>query len=287
MSRLCWVLLGLVGTTVPAGFAAAQVLHHGCCSSCSLPATTCVCQSVQPIVETSYRQQQVVTYQNVAETHLRQENVVQRVPVTRVSNVTVDEGAYQMVWVPRPVTRQVATTECIDQVVSRTVPVTVQRTVPQITTHLVPQQTVRYVTQQHAVAVATPTYAYTAPAISYAPPVVAQRPFCPSCAAPPFTTSLPSTGFSNVAALPTSTHHHHHAVGSHLIEQPRLPHVALGDGPTPDPHFSGTATNTAAADGWSTIGRRQSPMRTATRQELYNPTPSAAAVWQGTGSIRR
>lgn len=93
------------------------------CLTCPPPA--CPCPTVAP---------PQVSYQDVVETRYRNEQVVQQVPVTRLRNVTVDEGHYQTVWVPRPVTKQVAETVLEQRVGTRTVPYQVIRRVPQSST---------------------------------------------------------------------------------------------------------------------------------------------------------
>lgn len=94
------------------------------CRTCPPPA--CPCPPVAP---------PQVSYQDVLETRYRNEQVVQQVPVTRLRNVTVDEGHYQTVWVPRPVTRQVAETVLEQRVGTRTVPYQVISRVPQSLTY--------------------------------------------------------------------------------------------------------------------------------------------------------
>lgn len=114
-----------------------------CGGSCGLPAASCACATLQPTIETSFRQQNVLTYQDVARVGLRQEAHVENVPVTSFEQVTVDEGSYQMVWVPRPVTKTIARTRLQPRLAQRTVPFAYTERVPQLTTRLVPQQTVR------------------------------------------------------------------------------------------------------------------------------------------------
>ncbi|MEX0704339.1 MAG: hypothetical protein WD069_19720 [Planctomycetales bacterium] len=241
------------------------------CGTCARPAAQCTCHAARPVVETRYRQENVVTYRNVAETQYRQEAHVERVPVVKHEQVTVDEGGYQLVWVPKPVTRAVARTECEDRVVYRTVPQTVVRQVPEVSTRLVPEQTVRHVPQTFTTAyVATPCVDDCAP-VAAAPPVA-------NCAVPRETVTLREP-------VPAPR-----AAGVEL-ERP-VPY------PTPDP------TSSRGYDDWSTIPSRTSsrggastssydpiPARTvsnATRvpstrpsaRGLFVPAPSAASVWQ-------
>lgn len=116
------------------------------------PFGTCnTCQTVQPVVvnpcatclETALVPRQQVTYQNVTETRYRQEAVATQVPVTRYQQVTRDEGGYQMVWVPKLVTRQQAETVYEQRLTTRTVPYTVTTQIPQVQTVYQPQTIVR------------------------------------------------------------------------------------------------------------------------------------------------
>lgn len=108
-------------------------------------------QSYRPVYDTTYRTQQVIAYQDVVRTEVRKEQQLVQVPVTTQRQITVDEGSYQMVWVPRQVTRNVQETILQQQVVEREVPYQVVQRVPQIVTQVIPEQTVRYVPEQRLV----------------------------------------------------------------------------------------------------------------------------------------
>ncbi len=99
---------------------------------------------VCPQVQTTYRREQVTTYQPVTRTHVRREAVAVDVPVTTHKQVTVDEGGYKMVWVPKLTTKTVAETKMQRQVQYRDVPYHVVENVPRVHTRLVPQQTISY-----------------------------------------------------------------------------------------------------------------------------------------------
>lgn len=139
-----------------------------CCPPCQQPPDICTCTSFKPVVNTSFRQQQVVGYHDVCRTCYKQEQYCETVPVTKVDCVTVDEGCYKMVWCPKVVTKQVPRVEYHQQVRCRTVPFTVTQKVPHVTTHCVPEYHVRYVPQ---------TRTFVKPACPTCPPV-------PSCAQP-------------------------------------------------------------------------------------------------------
>ena len=112
----------------------------------SLP-INCTITRPRPVVSTQMRAQQVTTYRDVVETQVCHKQVVENIPVTSYKNVTVDEGGYQMVWVPKPVTKQVAQTTMQQQVKTVAVPSQTTRRIPQVTTQMVPYQTVQYVNE--------------------------------------------------------------------------------------------------------------------------------------------
>jgi hypothetical protein len=102
--------------------------------------------AIQPIVQLPLRPQQIVTYHDVPRTEIRREAVAVNVPVTSYKQVTVDEGSYQQVWVPRPVTKSVAETVVQQQVQYREVPVQTMHRIQQVQTVMVPQPTMQYTT---------------------------------------------------------------------------------------------------------------------------------------------
>jgi len=82
--------------------------------------------------------QQVTTYRDVPQTCYRQEPICVTVPVTTSRQVTVDEGCYQQVWVPKLVSRSVPQTVYQQQTAFRTVPVTTMTRIPVTETRMVP-----------------------------------------------------------------------------------------------------------------------------------------------------
>lgn len=177
MQRSFWGCLLLAGFAASAPQASQAQLFtrpfHNCCETCELPQAQCSCAQTQthmqmqtrtrPVVQTQLRAQQVTTYRDVTETHVRNESVVENIPSTTYRNVTVDEGGYQMVWVPKPVTKQVAQTVVQQQVKTRSVPYQVTRRVPQVSTQMIPVQTVQHITEQVPVAMQMTTMAVPAP----------------------------------------------------------------------------------------------------------------------------
>ncbi|WP_417848475.1 hypothetical protein [Thalassoglobus sp.] len=174
------------------------------CNRCATPPVPVVRAPVCPQVQTTYRQEQVTTYQPVTRTHVRREAVSVNVPVTTHKQVTVDEGGYKMVWVPKLTTKTVAETKLQQQVQYRDVPYQVVENVPRVHTRLVPQQTVSY----HAprtVAIAKPCCQgnqfsavpipmTTTAAVPYYPQVTAQAPITPVPAAPQQSTAPADDG---------------------------------------------------------------------------------------------
>src|SRR5579872_4644977 len=129
-----------------------------CCHRCRQPCGRCTCPApapvvpvmpaipqatYQPVIETQYAQQPILQQRDVMAMEYRTEPVLETVPATTVENVTVDEGSYQTVWVPRLTTKAVARTTLQTRSSYRTVPYQVTRRVSEYATQSVPYQTVR------------------------------------------------------------------------------------------------------------------------------------------------
>ena len=200
----------------------------------------------QQVVETRMVPQQTTVMRNEVMTQYRQEAVTQNVPVTTYRNVLVDEGAYQMVYVPKQVTKQVPEVTYQQQVAYRSVPFQVTRQVPQVVTQMVPQQIVR-----------------TQP-ITYQTTQMASVPVARGCA-PCGGTTYGVAPYSSIGQSYISVP----AVASPLIYNPvtMLPptaaitnsapahqHAEANSNPVPDPKFLDSPG--AARDSWSTIGSR-------------------------------
>lgn len=190
------LLLTALTTACPSP-AEAQLCRHvlgSCCRTCTLPPSTCTCTTFQPVVETRFRQENIVTYQDVTRVGVRQETQIENVPITTFDQVTVDEGGYQMVWVPKPVTKTVARTTIQPRLSQRAVPFAYQQRVPQIATRLVPQQTVRLAPVQTQVVLnGMPTIITPTVAIQPVVPVISSLPVAaPSVASVPAISADPA-----------------------------------------------------------------------------------------------
>lgn len=276
------IFSGLMVLVCSAGTpAVAQAQFFGgcfdCCWGCPPPPVNCAAppattllppltQSyVQPVVSTQYRQQQQITYQDVPQTEYRQEAYYENVPVTTYENVTVDEGGYQQVWVPKLVTKTVAKQAQQTRLSYRSVPYQVTRRVPQISTSLVPEQRISYQSTQTTTYLPPVTTTWQTPVYSSA---------YTASLLPPLTTPIVST-----------------PITAPLASRP-APRTAEADHtvPVPDPEFESRSTSiprrTAARDpydGYRPASRK--PVRSAKR---FVPAPSAASVWQTPrGSVYR
>lgn len=258
------VVSGLIPMALTESTASAQLFGRRCrqcgnsghsghcghqCNSCQRPVAQCQCTAQQPVVETQMVPQQTTVLRNEVVTQYRQEAVTQNVPVTTYRNVVVDEGGYQMVYVPKPVAKQVPQVTYQQQVAYRTVPFQVTRQVPQVVTQMVPQQIVRQQTYSYQTAQVAPItapcgscggVAYgTAPIYSGVPMLGQSYYTTPSMASPfisnPVTMLTPTT----TAAAPIPMHGE---ADSHA-------------NPVPDPKF--LESPGAARESWTTIGTRQ------------------------------
>ncbi len=280
--RRCLVLVALAGMCPQTS--QAQIFSrpfHGCCETCELPQAQCSCTQTRPVVQTHLRAQQVTTYRDVIETHVRNETVVENVPTTTYRNVTVDEGNYQMVWVPKPTTKQVAQTVMQQQVKTRSVPYQVTRRVPQISTQMIPVQTVHHITE--TVPISMPMTALAVPAPIAIPTVAAS---CDPCTAPSTSMGFPYLSPQVGYASPSI---HSNSVSGAI---PTMPAITV---PLPQ-----TASATAGStEHWQTIPARTStgsrsqsyesrsvptPMDEASQgarrtSSRFTPAPSAATVW--------
>lgn len=233
-------------------------------TACLPPATQCVggpvaqsctktCTTVHPVVETRYRQENYMTCRTECRTALRQEAYCQTVPTTCVENVTRDEGCYQMVWVPKPVTRQVAKTVYQQRMAYRNVPYQYTVQVPEVKTRVVPEQTVRYVQKTQTfteplkpVGCAAPVPTFAPQSANYPPPIT------PNCA-------VPNCGVPG--AIPTP-------IGQATPEHSGSPWMHV-----PQRAAEGTPTQTASPTPIA-------PQRLQQTAQLQQPIPTAAAVWQ-------
>jgi hypothetical protein len=252
-----------------------QVLAGGrncCCQTCRQPCGHCNCQApaapqtaYQPVVETQYAQQPVLQQRDVVATEYRNETVLETVPATVVENVTVDEGSYQTVWVPRLTTKAVARTTYQTRAACRTVPYQVTRRVSEYATQTVPYQTVRYVPAngtavgyssgpQYASTVLPPVYGNGA-MVSGTYPTLAVSPNVPS------RNSGSVYSGSSIASVPDSRY---------------------ADSPV-------TPITPRSASSASRFGNGSTDNRTADRgSSMFVPAPSAAQVWRSTqGSVVR
>lgn len=240
----------------------------------------CTISQTRPVVTTQLRAQQVTTFRDVTETQVQRQQVVQNVPVTTAKNVTVDEGGYQMVWVARPVTKQVVQTTIQQQVKTVDVPVQVTRRVPQTMTQMVPVQSVQYVTQQvpvQTVAVAQPYCDMCGNGVAYGVPMMAPQ---VSYVAPIYQTVPVTTAFipTTVTTLPQTA-----AVPAPYYQ----PNVATA------PPTAAPASASSAAGAYETVPAREVPVpkdEAATpprKTSMSGKTPTAASVWQSRANVIR
>lgn len=226
---------------------ASQVVGGPIAQSC-----TKTCTTVHPVVETRYRQENFMTCRTECRTALRQETYCETVPQTCLENVTTDEGCYQMVWVPKPVTRQVAKTVYQQRMAVRNVPYQYTVQVPQMQCRVVPEQTVRYVQKTQTFVepmqqiCAQPVFSPAPEAAAYPPPVV------PSCAVPAPSCAVPG-GFPAPLTGQTSEH-----TGSPWMQVPQR------------------ATQNAGVQAANYLPAQTQPQL----QTAQTQTPTAATVWQ-------
>lgn len=250
--RLAVISLAL-GICVPVVASRAMAQGHvNCCDRCLKPVPRCCCVAgpkvtYQPVVETQYTQRQVLQERDQVATEYRTQPVQETVPATVVENVTVDEGGYQTVWVPKLTTRPVARTVYQTRTSYRTVPYQVTRRVQEYAWQTVPTQTVRYVPTTDA-AIANRYAPYGAPAVSSA------------------------TGSPAVASNPS-------VLG--LAPDPRF---TVSSAPVYAPQIS---SNYPRYEEYQPVGGDYGSPAVASGPSLTTPAPSAAQVWRNRGTSIR
>ncbi|WP_145363231.1 IMCp domain-containing protein [Stratiformator vulcanicus] len=150
-------------------FAQGWTAPGSCCGTCGEIVTACTCTRMQPVCETTVRRQDCVTWREVPRTLYRDEEYVVTIPKIDYDCVTVDEGCYKMVWVPKPVKKVIPKTVYQKDIRTRKVPFTVSQKVPVVSSQWIPEKRVRCVPQ-------TTTQYYRQPFGTNCPPITAQVP---------------------------------------------------------------------------------------------------------------
>ncbi len=284
------MLLAVLGAVMPVGLTmtAAEAScfcrrcqsshHHTANCRCQTPRPVVNCQVPQPVIETQMVPQQVMTYRNEVVTQYRQEAITQNVPVTTYQNVTVDEGGYQMVYVSKPVTKQVPQIVYQPQTSYRSVPYQMTRQVPQLVTQMVPQQVVRqqpYTMTPAPVVQVSPIAPVMTPVFTAAPTSsgsIFPNPF-PSHPYPTPCGSCGGIGFGPAPMIPRVQVIGQPMITSSVIAAPVIsnpvkmlapvtatnpalaqPNVESNSAPVPDPKFLDRPG--AVRGSWTTVGSR-------------------------------
>lgn len=267
-------LAAAVPAVLPDAIQAGHRDKDKCCKKCQKPCGRCCCPaqatpapqtSYQPVIETQYAQQPVLQQRDVTVTEYRTEPVAETVPATTYENVTVDEGSYQTVWVPRLTTKAVARMTYQTRTSYRTVPYQVTKRISEYATQTVPYQTVRYVPTTGAslaytttpgyVATLPPTYTTGTPIVSGTYPAYAAAPVYPTYPTPV------------IASAP----------------------ITSSIGPVPDPRFADAPSTPITPRMASRYDSYPSSSESSVvRGPSFVPAPSAAQVWRSSrGSMTR
>ncbi len=270
-------------------------MHRHSCQRCQV--NPCACTRTAPVSQVTVQPQvqmvpqtvnvPQVTYRDVTRTEYRTEAQTQTVPVTTYQTVTVDEGSWQQVWVPRMVQKQVPQVSYQQQISYRQVPYQVTQRVPQVSyqtqTTMVPRVTS---VAQSTCNVCGPSGVAAAPVY---PSPIATVPPPPLATAPPPPVVGPQ-----------------HATQQPVILSPELQPLSSLSGtrsypttastgslaPVPDPKYldtPGTSSyDTASSDAWTPVRTAEAPTpayespapRTSSASGLFVPAPAAANVWR-------
>lgn len=214
------------------------------------------CGAMLPQGAMSLRPEMMTVMQPVTRTEIHQEAYTVDVPVTTYRQVTVDEGGYQQVWVPKLVTKSVPETVVQKEVRYRTVERQVTQNFPQTITRLVPQQmqamTPPPPTASPAGPVATPTGSSARPATTPAEGIIVPSPYSP-----------PPAGQNSTADAQAST-------SDHASQWRKVPQKVTESAPSSSVELQSF--------------ERQEP---SAPRRLFSPVPpTAATVWQAQHAFR-
>ena len=275
MKRLAIHLVALAAI-----FSAANTLRAQNCASpqiaapCGQPICTCRTQTLRPVTQIRLRARQVVLHRDVPTIQYHQQPVVEQVPMTQHQNVTVDAGQYQMVWVPKLVTQQLAHTVYVPRTSYRTVSRIVNQRVSQVQTQYVPEQTVSYVPQTTQFTFqpgGTPMFAQL-PTQQVPMTAYAASPWVnASTAGLPFPTTTARSTFP-VAAAPVTA-----GVAPLTATASRTNDNLYRSNLVPEASSLDLPTNGSIDEFEIELPRYRSA---ASAQNRFVPAPSAAAVWR-------
>lgn len=248
------------------------------CGGCNLPPLNCCCPP-PPVVQTQLVPQtttilcpqQVTTLESVTCTQIRRESQVVDVPVTTCRQVTVDEGGYQTVWVPKLVTKTVPQTTIQKQVQYRDVPYQVVQQVPRVHTQMVPQQVTTLVPQTTIIGPPNCGPAGVMGPPVMAPPSVMPSPVMPVPAVQP---GVPVPSSSMLSPVPQP-----YPLPSAELSRPE---TAIANGqvePSEAPRWTRVSRRDAEAGEIQQQSYEQVVYEAAPRGQFLSP-PTAAAVWK-------
>lgn len=264
--------------------------HQHPCQRCQ--ANPCACTRTAPVSQVTMQPQMQmvpqtvsvpqVTYQDVTRTEYRTEAQTQTIPVTTYQTVTVDEGAWQQVWVPRIVQKQVPQVTYQQQISYRQVPYQVTQRVPQVSyqnqTTMVPQVAQSTCNVCGTTGVATAPI-YPSPMATVPPPPMAVAP-PPPVVGPQHATQQPVILGTELQPL------------SSLSGIRNYPTTASTDSlaPVPDPRYLDTpgtsSPDVASSDSWMPVRTAEAPAqerpapRTSAASGLFVPAPASANIWR-------
>lgn len=217
--------------------------------TCTTPQPVVQTQTrLQPVVETQYRQEQYTVYKEVPRIDYRVEQQNVTVPVTTYRQVTVDEGNYQQVWVPKMVSKMVPQTAYQQQTVCKTVPYQTTQRIAELASRTVPYQSVKYVPHQYQT-------------------VTMQPPQCTTC--------LPTTAFGTAyphATVPKT---------SAMTPWHDPAHTADNSGP-----WTKIRSRDRRADSYDDDAPAPRESRHDRRGAKRFTAPTAAAVWNASPTLR-
>jgi hypothetical protein len=242
------------------------------------------CVRWKPVTQVCMKRQDCVTYRDECRVGYRPEQYVQCVPKTVYDTVTVDEGCWKMVWVPKPVQKCVARQTVEKRVACRNVPYTYTEKVPQVVSKWVPEYKTAYVPEQYQTVERRPfSQALPSQTTAMMPPSCATP--MPSCAMPaeascatPMLGGMPGAAPTMAPIAPTPTYAPP-AGGTPSYE----PSGGPVPNPTPDPlsYYPSKSPQTTSTDSrsgsatWTSVAARKSDSGLTA-----STSSSLASLWQ-------
>jgi hypothetical protein len=205
----------------------------------------------------------------------QQQAIVRQVPVTTFQNLTVDRGSYQTVWVPRPVTQQIAQTTIQSQVNYHTVAVPMAHGASLAYGPAAQTIAIASPTMQPLYSTQTPSMVFSPSVDSYSTAMAPRTATVPMIAADPRTYSGTASDQATLPLLPSVDPSYatpQYSTGPTL----KLPDTASTQSPvTVVPGTSDSKSTSSASREY------ERPTENRRARGMFEPVNSSSSIWRG------